>query len=145
MTYFYNSSTGGFANESPPALQYFTYETQLHLGQGWHAYGTIQAMEAAIKANGWPPPDASKGLLSGTSTVPSTGTRAANALKNGVASAAKDAASSVFGAATQPAMWVRVGEVILGLALIIVGLAKLAEGTPIGNAAAKAAKVAMLT
>ena len=126
MTYFYNSSTGGFANESPPAPQYFTYEAQLHLGQGWHAYGTLAAMDAAITANGWPPADASKGLLSGTSTVPSTGPRAANAAKNAATSAAQDI---WHGLLTQNLL-MRVGEILAGLILLGIGVNAMFHGRP---------------
>lgn len=119
MTYFYNSSTGGFANESPPAPQYFTYEIQLHLGQGWHAYGTIAEMNAAIAANHWPPADASKGLLSGTSTAPSTPARAANAVKNGLLGSY----SLVFGNTT--GLLGRILKVIIGGTMMIIGIAKM--------------------
>jgi len=40
--------------------------------------------------------------------------------------------------------WIRVGEVLLGLALIIVGTAKLFANTSVGKAATKAGKVAAL-
>jgi|HubBroStandDraft_2_1064218.scaffolds.fasta_scaffold333682_2 hypothetical protein len=129
MTYFYNSSTGGFANESPPAPQYFTYEVQLRLGQGWHAYGTIAQMQAAIKANNWPPPDASKGLLSGSSTLPSTPSRAANA-----------GLGDIIGNVNASNILVRVGEILLGIVLIGVGIAKL---TGTANIISTAAKVAV--
>lgn len=40
--------------------------------------------------------------------------------------------------------WVRIAEAVLGLGLLIVGLSQLAKGTPLGDAAGKAAKFAML-
>ena len=45
---------------------------------------------------------------------------------------------------TQASTWVRVGEVLLGLALITVGLAHLASGTAAGRAALKAGKAAAI-
>jgi hypothetical protein len=121
MTYFYNSNTGGFANESPPAPQYFTYEIQLHLGQGWHAYGTLAAMNAAIKANNWPAPDASKSLLSGTSTVPSSApVQAAKSAFSGI-----DAVGAFFNRLTEANTWLRIGEAALGIILIALALGKL--------------------
>lgn len=45
---------------------------------------------------------------------------------------------------TQASTWIRAAEVLLGLGLIIVGLAELAKGTSVGRAAAKAGKAAAL-
>jgi len=45
---------------------------------------------------------------------------------------------------TQASTWIRVGEVLLGGALIIIALAKLAADTPVGHAAAKVGKAAMI-
>lgn len=45
---------------------------------------------------------------------------------------------------TQAGTWIRVGEVLLGAALIIVGLARMASGTAAGRTAVKAAKVAAI-
>jgi len=68
---------------------------------------------------------------------------------NTVAGAAQAAASSVpglsqigtfFHSLGEANTWIRVAEVLLGLGLIIVGLAKLASGTPAGKAALKAGK-----
>src|SRR5580693_798064 len=78
MTYFYNSSDGAFANESPPAPQYFVYEAKLRLGIGWHAYGSLAEMDAAIKANSWPPANAAAaGSFSANAGI--AGSAAANA------------------------------------------------------------------
>ena len=41
-------------------------------------------------------------------------------------------------------LWIRVAEGIVGLALIIVGLAELGQGTPIGKAATTIGKAAMI-
>lgn len=49
-----------------------------------------------------------------------------------------------FGRLAQASTWIRVAEVILGAGLIIVSLARLAAGTPVGQAAAKAGKAAMI-
>lgn len=130
MTFFYNSLTGGFANESPPAPQYFTYEVQLRLGQGWHAYGSMQAMLQAIQRNHWPPPDASKGLLSGTSTVPaSTKHDISNAANLGGVQAIGD----FFNRLTQANTWIRVGEVAAGLLLLYIGLNAAFKNTAVGS------------
>lgn len=49
-----------------------------------------------------------------------------------------------FSRLTQASTWIRVAEVLLGAGLIIVAIAKLASDTPIGHAAAKAGKAAMI-
>lgn len=132
VTYFYNSSTGGYANESPPALQYFTYETQLHLATGWHAYGSMQQMLAAIQKNHWPPPDSSKGLLGG-SPAPAPGQPA---ISNAVSSnlGGLQAVGDFFNRLTEANTWIRVGEVVAGLLLLYLGVNALFKGTAAGNA-----------
>ena len=45
---------------------------------------------------------------------------------------------------TEASTWIRVGEVLLGLALITVGLAHIASGTAAGRAALKAGKAAAI-
>jgi hypothetical protein len=42
------------------------------------------------------------------------------------------------------ALWIRAVEIILGAGLIIVGLATLVSGTPVGQAAARAGKAAAI-
>jgi len=49
-----------------------------------------------------------------------------------------------FDRLTEGSLWIRVGEVVLGVALIIVGTAKLFGNTGVGKTAAKVAKVGML-
>jgi hypothetical protein len=130
MTFFYNSHTGGYANESPPSPQYLTYETQLHLGQGWHAYGSMQAMLADIQRNHWPQPNAGKGLLSPTSTAP-------DSVKQAVSNAANlggiQAIGDFFNRLTQANTWIRVGEVLAGLLLLYLGLNAAMKNTAVGN------------
>lgn len=49
-----------------------------------------------------------------------------------------------LGRLSQASTWVRVTEALIGLGLIIVGVAKLAAGTPVGNAALTAGKAAAI-
>lgn len=49
-----------------------------------------------------------------------------------------------FSRLSEGSTWIRVAEVIVGIGLIIAGLATVAKGTPIGQAAATAAKGAAL-
>ena len=55
-----------------------------------------------------------------------------------------DAIGDFFNKLGQAGTWIRVAEVLLGLGLLIVGISKLASGTPIGNAAATAGKAAAI-
>jgi hypothetical protein len=75
---------------------------------------------------------------------------------NKAAGAAASAASSIpglgglasvgqfFDRLTEGNTWIRVGEVLLGLALVVVGTAKLFGNTSIGKTATKAAKLGAL-
>jgi hypothetical protein len=54
------------------------------------------------------------------------------------------AVGDFFGRLSQANTWIRVAEVLLGAALLIIGLAKLASGTQVGHAAAGLAKKAAL-
>lgn len=128
MTYFYNSNTGDWANESPPSLYYFQLETQLRIGVGWHAYGSMQAMQAAIRANHWPPANAN---ASGASPVPGqVGNEAGKAANvTGVT-----AIGDFFNRLTEENTWLRVGEVIAGLLLLYLGLKASMTNTAAGKA-----------
>lgn len=133
MTYFYNSDTGKYANESPPSPGYFIYEADLHTGLGWHAYGSQALMEAAVKANGWPAPTTSSSQALKNA---SPGAYAGDVAGAGATSVVNDALKPLF----QSAIWLRVAEVALGLLLIAVGLAKLTNAVPIATKIAEAVK-----
>jgi hypothetical protein len=125
MTFFYNSRSGGYANESPPAPQYFDYEAQLRLGLGWHSYGSFAEMLAAIKQNNWPPPQPD-----------SVGLRA-NAVSGTPGAVANNAVSDVIGNVNASNLIVRIGEILLGIVLIGVGIAKLTGTANIISTVAK--------
>lgn len=131
MTFFYNSDTGGYANESPPSPQFITYETQAHLGLGWHIYPTMQAMLKDVQLHHWPQPNINKGALSGTSTLPANVATAGSKIANigGV-----QAIGDFFNRLTQANTWIRVGEVAAGLLLLYLGLNAAMKGTTAGNA-----------
>lgn len=117
MTWFYNSYTGGYANESPPAPQYFILEFDLHTGQGLHAYGTQAEMLAAVKANGWPaavPMSGSAPAVPSAAQAPAVAQHAAGSITN-----------DIIGNVNAQSVILRVGEVILGIVLIGIGLAKI--------------------
>ena len=52
--------------------------------------------------------------------------------------------SGILGIVSSRQGWIRIAEVIIGCALVVVAVAELAKGTPVGDAAGKAAKVAKL-
>jgi hypothetical protein len=127
VTYFYNSRTGSFANESPPAAQYFILEADLHEGVGLHAYGSMQAMLADIQKNHWPPPNAN--AAAGNPGHPGTPSQALNAAGLGGIAAIGD----FFNRLTQGNTWLRVGEVIAGLLLLYLGANALFRNTAVGD------------
>jgi len=55
-----------------------------------------------------------------------------------------NAIGDFFSRLSQASTWIRVTEVVLGAALLLIGLAKLAAGTSIGKAAIKAGKAAAI-
>lgn len=115
MTYFYNSNTGDLVNESPPSPQYLTYEAMAREGIGWHIYGTLQQVYAAVRANHWPPPNSNAG---GASPIPGQA-------RHVVQSAVTD-----FWKGLNLENWLlRIGEVFLGIVLVGVGIAKLTGTT----------------
>lgn len=68
-------------------------------------------------------------------------------LKNAAANSNLGGLASIgqfFDRLSEASTWIRVGEVLLGLALVIVGAAKLFSNTSVGRAAEKVGKVAML-
>jgi hypothetical protein len=142
MAVFYNDHSGAYHTASQslnPAAEadFLAYEALLHTGIGWHEYTSVTQMNAAVAAHpGWPRPTSS--LAKATGQAAGQAASAAGKL-TGMA-----AIGDFFQRLGQASTWVRVGEVILGFALIIVGLAKLAEGTPLGHAALKAGKAAAL-
>lgn len=139
MTWFYNSRDGALLNESPPSLTYFELEAELHTGFDWHAYATEAEVDAAIAANKWPAPDTDAGAFG--SVFPTIGAVPAKAASD-AASAAQGAASKAASALGLDALftggfWMRFAEGVLGLMLVIVAVAELGKGTPIGDAAKK--------
>lgn len=124
--WYYNTVSGELANES--GISAIPYH-----GLGWHTLkipGSDTFAQAAT--------DAKKEFPTGSTPTGST----AKGVAQVPAGAANSAASSAglgslnqfFGNLTQKTTWTRIGEVALGLLLIGVGLAKLAESSPALNA-----------
>lgn len=123
MAWIYNSNTGVILDIPQPFAQF-----ELSSGLGWH--GPFDSHEAAVQYY-----EANKGQNPGWKAPTSNvGTAIANATESGI--------QRVTG--TDKINWdvwfLRIGEVILGVVLIAVGLAKL---TGTSNAIAKAVKVAL--
>lgn len=79
-------------------------------------------------------------LAAGTSG----GLAAGGAFAQSATVTAAQEAGSIFSVLQSGSLWLRVGEVVLGIALIIVAVAKLASGTPAGKAALKVGKAAAI-
>ena len=145
MAVFYNDHSGAYhtAHQSlnPVAeADFLAYEALLHTGIGWHEYPDVAAMNAAVAAHpGWARPTSNLAKATGQAAG-----QAANAASKAAGLTGLAAIGDFFQRLSQANTWIRVGEVLLGLALIIIGLAKLAEGTPLGHAALKAGKAAAL-
>ena len=104
----------------------------------WLTFGSVgpgiaRALQLGISGAGKDIPKLLKGVASGIGQIP-------GAPQLGGLSAIGDFFSKLGQANT----WIRVAEVLLGLGLIIVGMAKLGSGTAAGKAALKAGKAAAI-
>lgn len=130
MAWYYNSDSGA-VQEQPEWIAY----PQLHLGLSWHGpfkskQDALNYYEAGKAANpGWKAPTGVAGNISNLAT----GTGSA------IADATKSAIGDVTGQFNLAAWFVRIGEILLGLILIGVGVSKM---TGVGNVITKAVKAA---
>lgn len=121
MPWFYDSRTGAYAEEA--GVLGFLSNLQAKFGLGWHEYATYQDMVNAINANHWPP----------LNNNPS------NPVGKTVVGSLQGATNSVgfLKALFTRQNAIRLAEGILGVALILVAVAELGKGTPVGNLAKK--------
>ena len=121
MAVFYNDHSGAYhtANQSinPVAeADFLAYEALLHTGIGWHEFASVAAMDAAVAAHsGWPKPTSNP-----VTAVGQAGSQAVNA--------ATGAAANALGLPTfsnTRDFVVRAMKVIIGAALIIIGVSSL--------------------
>jgi hypothetical protein len=107
----------------------------------WYGFKTRADAVSAAAIEGWPAPT--------TSTV--TGLK--NAAKDQASDAEKAASSTVpglsqiggfFSRLSQANTWIRLGEVLLGLVLIAIGLARMTNAIPLATKVAKAAGTAAI-
>ena len=116
MPFYYNSNSGA-VNESPEPLAWLN----LHSGLGWH--GPFETKQAALdyyqkgKASnpGWKAPT---GLLGNVANVTGAAS-AADAIKGGLGLSDENIRSWM----------IRIGEILLGIVLVGVGVAKLSGTT----------------
>ena len=110
-------------------------------GLGWHElHISGNATEAQAAA------EAIREFPHGTAPTSSLTTGAANEVSHqtGIPVTGLNAIGDFFRRLTEGSTWIRVAEAILGLGLVIVGLAKLASGTSVGRAAVRAGKAAAI-
>lgn len=138
--YFVQPTTGTIQRQSNPLAQIALEAAGFQGPMTWDQAQTVLALGKQVsQQNGPATPTSTGGTISQTGAdIKSTAQAAANPLA-GLASI-----GDFFGRLTQASTWIRVAEVLLGSALIIVSLAKLAAGTPVGRAAAKAGKAAAI-
>lgn len=136
MPVFYNSRSGNYSVASQslnPAAEalYLSFLAQLHTGTGWHEYASIQAMNAAVAANGWPTPFHSNNPFSTVNQSVATG------LPNAVAQGVNGLAQDIPGVGSIDdlinsfknnfdTVLLRIGEVLVGIVLIYIGVKAMA-------------------
>jgi hypothetical protein len=143
--WFYNTESGELTQSTNSVTGFFTslgFTTAgLFGGAGWHELNIPgNATEAAAAA------EAAREFPKGTAPTTSVATGVANAAtqETGVSLTGLAAIGDFFGRLTEGATWIRVLELVLGVGLVMVGLAHAAAGTPAGRAAKHVAAVAAL-
>lgn len=118
MAWFYNNYSGALIEESAPAPEFFVLEGELHLGNGWHEYGTEAEVNAAVAANHWPAP-----TTSSSQQVSNAAGSAAHKAASAASSAIGDGFKLTFGNTT--GLLGRILKAGFGIVLIIAGFLKL--------------------
>lgn len=131
MPWFYNSYSGELANESGVAA--LAYEAALHTGTGWHELnisGSATFAQAAAEAL--------KEVPGGATPTGSQSQGLSQAIPNVAGAAASGISQSILGPLFQANIWIRVGEVVLGLVILAVGLARITHAVPVATKIATA-------
>lgn len=141
MTWFYAPDNGALVHEDAPNPQYYDLELGTLAGQ-WRVVnvaGDATTAQAAAAANAQFGPGTKTGgkpaQTSNTSDVSVAGQAAANAA--GVPGLTQ--IGTFFGDLAEGSTWIRVGEVLLGLVLIAIGVARLTHAVPPATTIARAA------
>jgi hypothetical protein len=120
------------------------------VGAAYKAYADAHPNMGADEAfNTWAGTGIAKGLTKGFSVPISAALRVIEGATVGAAQTTAGVAQSVdpasfLGILTEKSTWIRVAEFAIGAILLAVGVSKLAEGTPVGNAAKSALTKAAL-
>jgi len=127
MSWYYNDVTGEVFQETGVAAIAENVNIKIGSASGWlfgdKTYGPYPTQaQAQAQKNAHPP----TGIASKIHSALSGATTAATGV------------GDFLGRLTQASTWIRVGEVLLGLALIIVGLAKLTTAVPAATKIASA-------
>lgn len=139
MNWYYNSHSGAVEDHGSWSL----FQVQVHLGVGWHGpFPSEQAAFDYYNANkaanpGWAAPRTTQPTTLGTGPLQTTqmgASAAAKAVTNAVT-------NDLFHGLNLQSWLIRIGEILLGLVLIGVSLAKL---TGTSNVISKALKVGAL-
>jgi hypothetical protein len=144
MTWWYNTESGALTSSG--SVQTFFQQLQggIGLGAGWHQL-PIPSTDTEAQAAA----EAVKLYPTGTAPTTSVKTQVSNEASQqltGSATGLSGLASigDFFGRLTQGSTWIRVLEMVLGVGLVLVGLAHAAGGTPAGRAAKRIAAKAAL-
>ena len=133
--WYYNTSSGDLANEGGPIGTLGGLLNTNLPGSGWHELnvpGTATEAQAAAAAMKEFPGAAKPTTSTGTALAQQLGSQ--TGIPNPLTGLA--AIGDFFGRLTSANLWERVGEVVLGIILIAVGLAKLTGAVPIATAIA---------
>lgn len=144
MTWWYNTESGALT--SAGSVQTFFQQLQggVGLGSGWHQL-PIPSTDTEAQAAA----EAVKLYPTGTAPTTSVKTQVSNEASQQLTGSATGLAGlasigDFFGRLTEGATWIRVLELVLGVGLVIVGMAHAAAGTPAGRAAKRVATRAAL-
>jgi hypothetical protein len=144
MTWWYNTESGALTSAGSAQTFFQQLQGGIGLGAGWHQL-PIPSNDSEAQAAA----EARKLYPTGTAPTTSVKTQVSNEASQqltGSATGLSGLASigDFFGRLTEGATWIRALELLLGLGLVIIGVAHAAGGTPAGRAARKIAGKAAL-
>jgi hypothetical protein len=131
--WLYNDTTGAIVHQTGPT-KYLTLHNPANLVMHppWHQFHTKAEAEAYKAAH---PPNSKNNPIPAV-----TGAEAAAGNVTGALGVGTDV-NGFVSALTQRATWLRVGEGLLGIVLIAIGVSAFAKSTSVGQTAVKAAKL----
>lgn len=121
--WFYNSHTGQVI-EDTDAITAAGDMLRTKTGTGWHYYPSQIDMLNAIQANNWPPPQYQNSIGQNIANAPKQVPGLGNLF-------------SLSGGPFSANFWIRAGEVILGLILLAIGVARLTGAVPLATKVAR--------